>query len=1021
LSERVITFGDGHVDLEFHTRRHLAQPGESLRLRWDLRLLKDADELANAGGGWSWLAEPEQSRMVKALTGLLQAPSFLDVGEHLLTLPWGVASFSVPRRVIKQPDTLDVIAKVQAGSPRAAEMPPTGLRMRLWVDDHLAPSEIAWTTLPRDTMQSRSLHLATAALAPGRHKLRLRAEAGGREYALETEFAVIDEQILKRRIEQAQNKANELAAAARRAGNASQIAAAASCAMRAEDARRKFIMGPAFEEWGNTAHATDVNAMPLNLNPGAGPGDVDYVLRVLDEAEGWIESLEVGRDPFPQLRGLFQKAFYSRVDGSLQPYTVYIPQKYDGRTALPLLVLLHGSGGDQWEIPQAAANLDGRSVFRGALEREPVESNFILCAPLARGPSGYQHLAEIDILQMLDEVQRDYRIDADRVYVTGWSMGGAGSWGLASRFPDRFAAIMPIAGSADTLLLENTRHIPCWYFHGLGDTEVNPGFLKVNESAYQRLGLTYYNGLRERPFVFAPDTDHWVGYRMTGSFTEIEKILSQYRRVAFPRSVTLVAPELRHNRAYWVRIDSFEHYWEPAKLTAQIDGNKVQVTSHNVSQFTLFLSRELVDMNQALEVMREGRRIFQGRPAGELHLELERAGSRSDGLRKAHGLSGPLGDIYYEPFLIVFGSQSRDPEETAANRRQAEAIRLRGSRGVRFYGIQVRSDREVTDRDIDAYHLILVGTPTSNSLVGRINSRLPIRIENGAVVFGHHRFAGDDVGLRVIYPNPLNPKKYVVVCAGVTYKGLEGLGTLPLQNFGWNRGVAEPDAVVTDGRTFGQYPRLLATISFNHEWQLEDPGPVVGKLTSPLSRQGAECSWGDFRADVLREVTGADVALLEVDDHVYPVELPAGEITHQQLTLANNRSPIYTFSATGAQIKFALEHSLQRAIGETGLASDWFPVMRRPLAVAGFTYGFLRSRPFGERIILQCLDPQRTYRVATTEHVLTQALLGNAGEGYLGWLPTIHCVGINEVEAQERYFKNKGIVKAPVEGRVKEF
>jgi len=95
--------------------------------------------------------------------------------------------------------------------------------------------------------------------------------------------------------------------------------------------------------------------------------------------------------------------------------------------------------------------------------------------------------------------------------------------------------------------------------------------------------------------------------------------------------------------------------------------------------------------------------------------------------------------------------------------------------------------------------------------------------------------------------------------------------------------------------------------------------------------------------------------------------------------------------------------------------------MRRPLAVAGFTYGFLRKRPFGERIILQGLDPQRTYRVATTEYVLTQALLGNAGEGYLGWLPAIRCVGMSEVEAQERYFKNKGVVKAPVEGRVKEF
>ena len=351
---------------------------------------------------------------------------------------------------------------------------------------------------------------------------------------------------------------------------------------------------------------------------------------------------EVGRDPFPQLRGLFQKAFYSSVDGSLQPYTVYIPQKYDGRTALPLLVLLHGSGGDQLGDsagggkPGWALGLSRRLGARaGRVQLHPLRPG---SRPL-RLPTSKPKSTSCRCWMRFSGTTESMRI-ACTSRAGRWAEPVR--WGLASRFPDRFAAIMPIAGSADTLLLENARHIPCWYFHGLGDTEVNPGFLKVNESAYQRLGLTYYNGLRDRPFVFAPDTDHWVGYRMTGSFTEIEKILSQYRRVAFPPSVTLVAPELRHNRAYWVRVDSFEHYWEPAKLTAQIDGNKVQVTSHNVSQFTLFLSRELVDMNQALEVMREGSRIFQGRPAGELHLELEGAGSKMDGPRKAHGLSGPF-------------------------------------------------------------------------------------------------------------------------------------------------------------------------------------------------------------------------------------------------------------------------------------------------------------------------------------------------------------------------------------------
>ena len=232
--------------------------------------------------------------------------------------------------------------------------------------------------------------------------------------------------------------------------------------MRAEDARRKFVMGPAFEEWGNSAHATDVNHSPLKLHPQTRPADVAYIFRVLAEAEGWIDALSGGRDPFRDRKGLFQKALYSRVDGSKQPYTIFVPANYDGRQAKPLLILLHGSGGDQWEIPQAAANLDGRSVFAGALEEKPLQPNWLLCAPLARGPSAYLHVAEVDTLQMLDEIERDYRVDASRIYATGWSMGGEGAFLLASRFPERLAAIMPIAGSTETAVIANARQVPCW-------------------------------------------------------------------------------------------------------------------------------------------------------------------------------------------------------------------------------------------------------------------------------------------------------------------------------------------------------------------------------------------------------------------------------------------------------------------------------------------------------------------------------------------------------------------------------
>jgi poly(3-hydroxybutyrate) depolymerase len=947
LAERIIGSVAGAVELELHTRRYLGNPGEALTLRWDMRLIKQASEVDRACVEGCFLPESERKAMIQSLSPLVEnsAAVFRDMGEHLLAFPWGFVSLSVPHRIVREPGPLEAeMRAMRFAGGNHKDVPSGTLRLQL---DRSPSVEFPLNRLGPGAADIQYWRVPNAKLTDGSHSLGLAAE--GR--AIDTSFAVINEESIAKRIERAQKKSAELAQETRHSGDAARIAASASCELRAEDARRKFIMGPAFQEWGNTAHAVDVNRLPLKLNADTRPADVDYILRVLEEAEDWIETLAAGRDPFQGRKGLFQKAFYSKVDGSLQPYTVFVPKGYDGKGAWPLLVLLHGSGGDQWEITQAAANLDGRSVFRGALEEKLQEPNFLLCAPLARGPSGYEQIAEVDIFQMLDEIQRDYRVDSDRVYAMGWSMGGAGSYLMASRFPDRFAAVMPIAGSMDTTLIANARHVPCWNFHELGDREVSPGFTNVAETAYRSLGLPYHDGIRERPFVWSPWSDHWVGYRMSGSFSEIEGILGTYRRVRFPKEVTLISAELRHNRAYWVRIDSFERYYEPASLQARIEGNTIDITSTNVRALTLFLSPSLVDMSGSVRVKQNGQQVFEGKPDAELRIGAQVA----SGVRKEHGLSGPLSDIYYEPFMVVYGTQGEDKQEIEAARKEAEGIRTKRLRGVRFYEVPLKSDREVTPTDIESFHLLIVGTPKSNLLLRRIQSQLPVRIEGGAVVAGDRRFPGEDVGFRLIYPNPLYPRKYVVVCTAVTYKGLEGLASIPSPNYGWTARVTEPDVVVTDHRTNGLYPRYLAALTFDNGWQLEDRGPVLGRLEISLSCVGIECAWGDFRADAAREATGADIALIEVDDHLYPQELAAGPVTHADLSMANNYDPIYTFQATGAELRAGLEHMIERylrnissleeeSVDWGGVLAGLSPSQGSPMHSAGTAQKVNRSR-----------------------------------------------------------------------------
>src|SRR5262249_6055777 len=102
------------------------------------------------------------------------------------------------------------------------------------------------------------------------------------------------------------------------------------------------------------------------------------------------------------------------------------------------------------------------------------------------------------------------------------------------------------------------------------------------------------------------------------------------------------------------------------------------------------------------------------------------------------------------------------------------------------------------------------------------------------------------------------------------------------------------------------------------------------------------------------------------------------------------------------------DHSRRSGVPRGGPIS--FPLTRRPLSVSGFSYSYSLNLPFGKRISVQGLSPDRVYRVAVTEYLLSQALDGVSGPGYLGWLPEVERSAWNEVDAQALYFKRKGAV-----------
>ncbi len=145
-------------------------------------------------------------------------------------------------------------------------------------------------------------------------------------------------------------------------------------------------------------------------------------------------------------------------------YLVYLPRGYDdGERTWPFILFLHGAGerGEDIEIIK-------RTGLTEVLERRD-DLPFVVVAPQCPTDGWWD---PDELLALLDHALEAYRVDRECVYLTGLSMGGFGTWRLASQRPELFAAIAPICGGGNPALAHRLREVPIWAFHGAKDEVV---------------------------------------------------------------------------------------------------------------------------------------------------------------------------------------------------------------------------------------------------------------------------------------------------------------------------------------------------------------------------------------------------------------------------------------------------------------------------------------------------------------------------------------------------------------------
>ncbi len=239
-----------------------------------------------------------------------------------------------------------------------------------------------------------------------------------------------------------------------------------------------------------------------------------------------------------------------------------------------------------------------------------------------------------------------------------------------------------------------------------------------------------------------------------------------------------------------------------------------------------FRSRNLGNDETAITVPRQSDRSWRGRfrlNADGVWQLVSPIEPPSKDLVKKHNLQGPIDDALMSPFLFV--------KPTAAGRHPEvdKWVDAEFNRAVREWHRQMRGDarvktsEELKPEDIENYHLILWGDPQSNPTIAKVADKLPIQWGAEQITIGERKFEAKSHAPVLIYPNPLNPEKYVVLNSSFTYREYDYLNNA--------RQVPKlPDWAIIDLSTppDARWPgKIAAADFFGEKWELKATTPIL--------------------------------------------------------------------------------------------------------------------------------------------------------------------------------------------------
>lgn len=181
---------------------------------------------------------------------------------------------------------------------------------------------------------------------------------------------------------------------------------------------------------------------------------------------GQTEKFKMASDPV-LAPGQHPQVFEKTITKTLScKYLLFLPESYGKKKQVwPMLLFLHGAGERGNDLKKVKKHGPPKIV------QKRKDFPFIVVSPQCPKDGWWTNKVEV-LINLLDDIVAKYNVDTERIYLTGLSMGGYGTWALAAEYPERFAAIAPICGGGNRIMAFRLKDFPVWVFHGAKDNVV---------------------------------------------------------------------------------------------------------------------------------------------------------------------------------------------------------------------------------------------------------------------------------------------------------------------------------------------------------------------------------------------------------------------------------------------------------------------------------------------------------------------------------------------------------------------